>query len=95
MDRSRLYQLCAGSAACFLSSAGSDAGSSLCADGLDVQAALHRLCASARPGKEEQGTLQCLRDRNPESSVNSRVCDVFLIVQDANQPRCSVLTGDV
>ncbi len=44
-------------AACCPSSSGSDAGSSLCADGPDVQEELHCLCASAHPETEEQETL--------------------------------------
>lgn len=74
--RKSYYQHRVCSAAYFLSSGGSDAGSSLCAGGLDVQAVMHRLCASTHPGKEEQGTLQRRRDRNQGSSVNSRVCNL-------------------
>ena len=54
------YQCGVEHAASCLGSACSGAGSSLCADGLDVQVELHCLCASTHPETEEQGTLQTL-----------------------------------
>lgn len=56
------------------SSAGSGAGSSLCADGLAVQVELHRLCASTHPETEERGTLQHSRDekQGKQSGVNGK-----------------------
>lgn len=58
VDEESSYRYGVSFAACCLSSAGSDAGSSLCADGLGVQEALHCLCASTHPGRGEQETLQ-------------------------------------
>lgn len=52
------YQCGVCRAACCPSSAGSDAGSSLCADGPHVQEELSCLFASPHPETEEQGTLQ-------------------------------------